>query len=178
MASTGAWVEAPGTHLQKLPGRLGELPLLLGLAYTSHHRLWSKFCLLLAAARATSARIAEIGGGSGPRTTYPLSCSLMVVRVSQADRGGSLAWRSKLAQASGLTESRAPPPKLAAESTAEEPGWLAGWRAGRTGRGSCVQTGRGRAGLRPHLRTWEPEQPGTVSAFKTEQKKKKKAKNK
>lgn len=95
----------------------------------------------------------------------------MVVRVSQADRGGSLAWRSKLAQAAGLPESRAPPPRLAAESTAEEPGWLAGWRAGRTGRGgggSYEQTGRGRAGLRPHLRTWEPGQPGTVSAFKTE----------
>lgn len=59
----------------------------------------------------------------------------MAVRVSQADRGGSLAWRSKLAQAAGLPKSRAPPPRLAAESTAEEPGWLAGWRAGRTGRG-------------------------------------------
>lgn len=67
--------------------------------------------------------------------------------------------RSELPRAAGLPESRAPPPppRLAAESTAEEPA-----RAGRrAGRGRCRQTGRGRAGLRPHLTTWEPGLPET-----------------
>lgn len=66
--------------------------------------------------------------------------------------------RSEFSRAAGLPESRAPPPpRLAAESTAEEPA-----RAGRrAGRGRCRQTGRGRSGLRPHLATWEPGLPGT-----------------
>lgn len=65
--------------------------------------------------------------------------------------------RSELPRAAGLPESRAPPPpRLAAESTAEEPARAGGRAGGRVRRGGCRQTGRGRAGLRPHLATWEP----------------------
>lgn len=65
--------------------------------------------------------------------------------------------RSELPRGAGLPESRPPPPpRLAAESTAEEPARAGGRAGGRAGRGSCRQTGRGRARLRPHLATWEP----------------------
>lgn len=62
--------------------------------------------------------------------------------------GGGRKQRSELSRAAGLPESRAPPPpRLAAESTAEEPA-LAGGRAGRrAGRGGGAAGRRGGAVL-------------------------------
>lgn len=96
----------------------------------------------------------------------------MVVRVLQAVRGGCLAWRSKLARATGLPESQAPPPRLAAESTAEEPP-LAGGLAGgpdREGELRADGAGLGRAPPPPKdLGTWIAR-ARAVSTFKAEQK--------
>lgn len=96
----------------------------------------------------------------------------MVVRISQAVRGGRLARRSKLVRATGLPESQAPPPRLAAESTAEEPP-LAGGLAGgpdREGELRADGAGLGRAPPPPKdLGTWILRDRA-VSTYKAEQK--------
>jgi hypothetical protein len=96
----------------------------------------------------------------------------MVVRVSQAVRGGRLERRSKLAQATGLPESQAPPPRLAAESTAEEPPLAGGLAGGRDREGELRADGAGLGRAPPppkDLGTWIARDRA-VSPFKAEQK--------